>query len=177
MPRRPSRSSRRPSRIARWLVLWRTPVLLLVVMAAWWFVIRPLSDGQDWQRLDHDFTICGQGRSQSCVIDGDTLAIGFGANSRRIRLTGFDAPEIDGACPAEERAALAARAAVREWLLQKDIEWDGGDDPPRDQYGRELREMRRSLDEGKTEYLADFMIDRDLASANGWGAFPRDWCR
>jgi endonuclease YncB( thermonuclease family) len=91
--------------------------------------------------------------------------------ARRIRLTGFDAPELDGACPAEREAALKAKRALHEWLARRPFEWNGGADPPRDRYGRELRRARRGPDE-----LADAMIGRGLAVRGGRGAPVAGWC-
>ncbi|MEL7446155.1 MAG: hypothetical protein AAGK02_10110 [Pseudomonadota bacterium] len=172
------RRSRR-SPLLNWWMLWRVPVLLLIVMAGWWFLFRPLADGRGWIEISRDFSICGESSdvpSQGCVIDGDTLAIGFGANARRIRLTGFDAPELDGACNAEREAAVRSRQALHDWLANGRFEWNGSDQPPYDQYGRELREVRRIDGDGSTRYLAEDMIAQGLAAESGWNAEPKDWC-
>ncbi len=165
----------------RWWILWRVPILALIVMALWWFVFRPwASSADDWVSVDRDFGICGvrsSTPSQGCVIDGDTIAIGFSEGARRIRLTGFDAPELDGACSAEREKALEARDALHAWLAQDDVEWSGADDPAYDQYGRELREVRRRIARDRYEYLADHMLELGLAAESGWGTTPRDWCR
>lgn len=165
------------------------PVLVTIVAAAWWFIWRPIADsqgwdGQEWSRVDTAFALCGSskqgsnGRSRGCVIDGDTLMVyAPNARPRRIRLTGFDAPELDGACPAENALALDARQALADWLAAGPFEWTGAQEPPRDQYGRELRSVRRVSGEGSRETLADAMIDAGLAQANNWGAEPVDWCR
>jgi len=118
----------------------------------------------------------GSGNAAGCVVDGDTVIMGFGSERRRIRITGFDAPEIDGACAAEREVAQKARQHLHLWLNEGAFEWSGGDNPPRDQYGRALREVRRSLPDGERDNLADTMIDSGLASASGWGADPVDWC-
>ncbi len=167
--------------MVNWWVLWRAPVLMLIVMTVWWFVFRPIAEERDWAEVPHDFALCGEGRSRACVIDGDTLAIGFGPTSsrtgaRRIRLTGYDAPELDGACKAERELAITARTALHDWLAQGRIEWDGSDEPPRDKYGRELRSVRRINADGSRERLADTMIARGLASESGWGSSKEDWC-
>lgn len=160
-----------------WWVLWRVPVLLLIVMAVWWYGIRPLTEDRGWVRATDEFALCGDGSggAAGCVVDGDTLIIGFGPDRRRIRLTGYNAPELDGACEAERRLADAARTALNDWLAEGPFEWDGADEPPRDQYGRELRAVRR-VTSGKPELLADTMIGRGLAAESGWGAEPKDWC-
>lgn len=163
----------------KWWVLWRVPVLALVVMLLWWFVFRPIASEQGWVPVTREFGLCGErgsGATQGCVIDGDTLAIGFGAEGRRIRLTGFDAPELDGACASEIALAQQARTALHDWLDQGPFEWNGADQPPYDQYGRELRSARRTGPDGKTEYLADSMTSRGLAAESGWGIDPKNWC-
>ncbi|QPC98930.1 thermonuclease family protein [Qipengyuania soli] len=90
---------------------------------------------------------------------------------RRIRLTGFDAPEMDGACAAERTRAQEAKRALHAWLAGGPFEWNGGADPPRDKYGRELRAARRGKDE-----LADHMIGLGLAEGGGWTTQRIDWC-
>lgn len=126
-----------------------------------------------------DFPICGDSSSgaEGCVADGDTIIIGFGKDRRRIRLTGFDTPELNGACAAERKTALDAQKALRDWLALGVFQWNGADAPPYDQYGRELREVRRKSPQGETEYLAQTMIGRGLASESGWGSEPMDWCK
>lgn len=157
--------------------MWRVPALALIVMAAWWFVFRPIAQEQGWVTVDEGFALCGGGtRQPGCVVDGDTVIIGYGSERRRIRLTGFDAPEIDGPCEAERELAIAARAHLHEWLTEGPFEWNGADDPPRDQYGRELRRARRSGADGTSEELAEAMIASGLASESGWGIPRKDWC-
>ena len=170
--------SRTVSRLGDWWRVWRVPMLLLVVMALWWFVFRPIAAQEGWERVEHRFSICGErgSRQTGCVVDGDTLVLGFGAQQRRIRLTGFDTPELVGECDAESALARQARARLHQWLAQGPFEWDGVDGPPRDQYGRELRAVRRTSRDGDHEYLADTMIAEGLARENGWGSAPRNWC-
>lgn len=161
-----------------WWVMWRVPVFLFVVLAAWWYGVRPIIAEQGWVRVTDSFAVCGDnsGDADGCVVDGDTVIIGFGKNRRRIRLTGFDAPELDGECEAERNLASASRQALSDWLARGAFEWDGADDPPYDQYGRELRALRRINANGDREFLAETMISRGLASGSGWGAEPKDWC-
>jgi endonuclease YncB( thermonuclease family) len=161
-----------------WWLLWRVPVLLLAVMALWWFGFRPFAGEQGWVPVSERFALCGKGgaRAASCVVDGDTVVIGGGRAQRRIRLTGFDAPELEGACLAERRLALEAQRALHTWLARGGFEWNGGADPPRDQYGRELRAARRSAPGGRRELLANHMITRGLAGESGWGSSPVNWC-
>lgn len=177
-PRRPSRQSRRRQRWLTWWVLWRIPVLLLAIMLAWWFLYRPwVASLAEWEPAQYSFDICGErGRGFACVSDGDTVTLGYGSGARRIRLTGFDAPEIEGRCKKESALALRAQHELRGWLNQGKFEWDGGAEPPRDRYGRELRAVRRTLPDGSHASLAEHMIDMRLAEGPGpWER--RDWCR
>jgi endonuclease YncB( thermonuclease family) len=122
------------------------------------------AEGQ-WDAVERQFALCGNGSgAAACVIDGDTLAIG----ARRIRLTGYDAPELDGACEAERRLAQVARGELAAWLNLGAFEMEGGADPPRDIYGREWRAARRGGEE-----LADTMVERDLARRS---SLDRGWC-
>jgi endonuclease YncB( thermonuclease family) len=163
--------------LADWWLIWRVPVTLLIVMAVWWFGFRPAANAGEWVEVDTQFSLCGEReRGNGCVVDGDTLVIGFGEGRRRIRLIGFDTPEIDGACDAESALAQTARERLHQWLGEGAFEWSGAGDPPFDQYGRELREVRRIHPGKAPEYLADVMIEGGLAAENGWGAWPQDWC-
>ena len=148
----------------------RTALTLLVaaLTAAWWLYRDRLHPPEPVSVVDMRFGLCGDGTSHAaCVIDGDTLAIG----PRRIRLTGYDAPELDGACEAERAKAREARTALHTWLANGRFTWTGGANPPRDQYGRELREARRG-----DEALADAMVEAGLAEGDEWGAEAREWC-
>lgn len=126
---------------------------------------------RDSEETDLRFTLCGEQGSAACVIDGDTLAIG----QRRIRLTGFDAPELDGSCDAEKAKASEARVALRDWLNRDLFLMGGGDDVARDQYGRELRDVWRRTDQGD-EWVSEWMIQQGLAADNSWSGSEIDWC-
>ncbi|MEL7319235.1 MAG: hypothetical protein AAFN04_11420 [Pseudomonadota bacterium] len=173
-PRQSGRTS-----LFSWWNLWRVPTLVTIVAAIWWFGVRPITHEQGWVPVRMDFSVCGQGeRTTGCVVDGDTLRVDVrGQRPRRIRLTGFDTPELDGACEAERQLADQARQAVAAWLAKGPFEWNGADDPPYDQYGRELREIRRKASDGSAEYLGETLIDAGLADPSGWGELETDWCR
>ena len=152
----PARAGRR-----RWRWLFAFALIAVASLA-----VRYLPTGdEEWHPVERHFTICGTHGSQACVIDGDTLAIG----RRRIRLTGYDAPELDGGCEAERRLAAVAREELATWLNLGAFELQGGDDVPFDRYGRELRSARRGA-----ELLADTMVERDLARRS---RNDRGWCR
>lgn len=175
------RRARSPQRrwFLSWWNLWRVPTLVTIVAAIWWFGVRPITYEQGWVDVDAPFSLCGEGpRTRGCVIDGDTVILNLpGGRPRRIRFIGFDAPELEGACEAESTLARRSRQALLDWLDEGIFEWSGGEDPPFDQYGRELREVRRTAPDGSKIYLATAMMDAGLASESGWGAKETDWCR
>ncbi|QIQ87237.1 thermonuclease family protein [Erythrobacter sp.] len=163
-----------------WWLLWRVPALLGIVMAAWWFGVRPVLQERGWVAVETRFALCGEGSAGAggCVVDGDTVVVFESVGEpRRIRLMGFDAPELDGACETERALARKAREALHEWLGEGPFEWNGGAAPPRDRYGRELRRARRASGEGEEpEMLAEAMIARGLAARGGRDAPKADWC-
>lgn len=157
------RTGARPRRFPR--LAWM--LLIAALVAGWALLGDPRAPPPALSEVRMDFRLCGERGSGPCVIDGDTVAIG----KRRVRLTGYDAPELDGACEAERDKALAARRELHAWLARGSFSWTGGDEPPYDRYGRELREARRG-----DALLADHMIEAGLAEGSGWGAVRRDWC-
>ncbi len=168
---RPPRFDAAWQRRRRWSALWRkwrwllAPALFLVLLLGAWLMAQQQGWGQGrWDPMERQFTICGEGASAACVVDGDTLAIG----ARRIRLVGYDAPELDGQCRAERQLARVAREELASWLNLGAFEMEGGTDVPHDIYGRELRELRRG-----SEMLADTMVGRGLASRS---SADRSWC-
>ncbi|MBT8427222.1 MAG: hypothetical protein KJO02_04250 [Erythrobacter sp.] len=134
---------------------------------AWLFLGDRISPPEPVTTVGSTFRLCGTPGPGPCVIDGDTLAIG----NRRVRLTGYDAPEMDGACKLEIAKANRAKLELHAWLARGRFEWTGGTEPPYDRYGRELREARRGDD-----LLADHMIGAGLAEGTGWGASAVNWC-
>ncbi len=161
--------------LRQWWSWWRTPIFVLLLAGVWWLTRTSERPGE-WVTMGQSFGVCGErGRPHACVSDGDTVTLGYGNQARRIRLTGFDTPEMDGACPAESAQARLAQLALRDWLNAGVFEWSGGAEPNYDKYGRELRSVRRVLPDGSVEELAEVMIDAKLAEGDGpWES--RDWC-
>ncbi len=141
-------------------------LITLLVIAAASAIIWYWPAGE-WERVDTRFTLCGERGSQACVIDGDTFMIG----RRKIRITGYNAPELNGECPAEIALAKQSRNGLRDWLNADPFQMSGGDDPPYDQYGRELRALKRA-----NEWLSDAMLEKKLAQESGWGFERGGWC-
>lgn len=169
-PRFDARWNERRRRAARWQAWRRWLVLALILALA--AVLTRWQGGGDWQvEQGGAFTLCGAKRATRCVVDGDTVMLG----QRRVRLTGYDAPEVNGACEAERLLARRAQVALRDWLNRGPFQLDGGADPPRDTYGRELRAARRD-DAAGQEWLADTMVEAGLARTTGWGADEPGWC-
>lgn len=164
---RAGRKRRRTNTRAR---SWRRiPAWLVIAVAAGaigWFV-RQQGNGEIWVQQNSEFTLCENRASSACVIDGDTIMIG----KRKIRMSGYNAPELAGECSAEKSLALESRGALLQWLNAGPFLMSGGDEPPFDKYGRELREFRRGND-----WLADAMIRGGLAQQSGWGFVHGGWC-
>ncbi|MFN4114114.1 MAG: thermonuclease family protein [Sphingomonadaceae bacterium] len=174
-PNSPARFDARWQASRRWAARWRAArwwLLLGALLAGALLLARWQGMGGDWQAQETGkFALCGQARAANCVVDGDTVMLG----QRRVRLTGYDAPEMGGACEAERLLARRAQLALRDWLNRGPFELDGGADPPRDRYGRELRGARRSDAMGQ-EWLAEAMVEAGLARSTGWGAGEPGWC-
>lgn len=157
----------------RWRKRWpamRLALVLAGLAALVWSLQSQPTRGGEWEAVDARFAPCGPQGASHCAIDGDTLAIG----RRHIRLAGYDAPELDGACEDERQLARDARAELLRWANTGPFQLDGGTDPPRDRYGRELRHAMRRAGEGRREeWLAEHMLDQGLARRDRRDA---GWC-
>ena len=90
------------------------------------------------------------------VIDGDTLEW----KGERVRLMGFDAPEMKQSCERDGVTWLCgkeARKALAEWIGDQDVKCEGD---KRDRYGRLLAHC--SVD---GEDIGEWMVSRGLAVA------------
>ena len=113
-----------------------------------------------------EFTLCGEGNPQQCVIDGDTIRYG----GLKIRLEDIDAPETyQFKCPSE--LALGQRAASRLLQLVNAGSFELVRRGSRDEdiYGRKLRTIERN---GRS--LGDVMVVEGLARR--WDGARRSWC-
>lgn len=76
---------------------------LAIILAGTWWVMGLNTSGGDWQEKRATFPVCDTRGAESCVIDGDTIAIG----KRKIRMTGYNAPAPN--CAASNASARTAR--------------------------------------------------------------------
>ena len=149
----------------RWGWRLRTLLLLGLLLALSWWLSRPPPPSVGPERVAEHFTRCGAGPAHSCVVDGDSFRLG----SRRIRIRGIDAPEIEGACAAETE--LAARSADRlvELLGRGPFIMTATRGDERDRYGRELRTVTR---DGRS--IGDAMVEAGLA--HDYRGSKTSWC-
>jgi endonuclease YncB( thermonuclease family) len=125
----------------------------------------------DPETVAGQFTRCGPGRGEMCVIDGDTFKIG----DAKYRVTGIDTAEVDAACPAEAAQAEASTAALQGWLNRGAFQITTRLDEPTDRYGRTLAIVKRVRADGSEDRLADWMTDH--GGARGYdGGFRAGWC-
>lgn len=105
--------------------------------------------------------ICGSER-HSCVVDGDTIWL----NGVKIRLEGYDTPEINGSCPGEPALAQKATQRLSELLSIGGTIYYSGD---QDRFGRELANITV---QGKD--VGDILISEGLARS--WPDGREFWC-
>lgn len=106
--------------------------------------------------------LCGSGKRINCIVDGDTIWV----RGEKIRLEGFNAPEMNGSCDRERRMAIQARDELRRALNGREfmIERNG-----QDRYGRTLATIRVG---GRD--VGDGLISKGLA--HEWRGYKESWC-
>ncbi|MEZ5743797.1 MAG: thermonuclease family protein [Sphingomonadaceae bacterium] len=170
-PKKPRGSKR------RWLRPWMFWLVASIGIGLWVAkdpaLLEPPSVlASDPERLDGKFTLCGTTGSANCVIDGDTIRVG----KRSIRIIGIDAPEIrDARCEAEGVAGRKARDGLLALLNAGPVQMVGRIDDPRDQYGRELRALRRVATDGTETSIADQLVAQGLVREYRGGS-RQGWC-
>ena len=175
-PKTPKFHTRSHRKRSSWWNRWSVTISALVIAASAWvlskYEVVDLVGSGDWKVVHGKFTQCGRGRGANCVIDGDTVMLA----RTKVRLRDYNAPELDGECDQENALARRSRDELLDWLNQGDLLMDGGEEPPHDQYGRELRTAKRPVENGRDEYLSDHMIKAGLAQETGWDAPRGGWC-
>jgi micrococcal nuclease len=146
---------------------WRLRMLLLLslLLGLSWWLQRPPAPSVGPERVAEYFTRCGSGSSLACVVDGDSFRLG----KRRIRIRGIDAPEREGACPAETELAERSAAKLTELLNAGPFTMTAVGRDERDQYGRELRVLTRG---GRS--IGDAMVAARLA--HDYRGRKQSWC-
>lgn len=106
--------------------------------------------------------VCVSGKRINCVVDGDTIWV----RGEKIRLEGFNAPEMNGTCGRERRMALQARDELQRALNSRafTIERNGTD-----RYRRTLATIRAG---GRDVGVG--LISKGLA--HEWRGFKEGWC-
>ena len=123
------------------------------------------------ERIEARFTRCGGFGATYCVVDGDTIRLG----KRRIRLVGFDAPEVHARCAAEAEGAERATQALQSWLNRGPFDLVVAPHTSlTDRYGRDLRAVLRESGDG-TEALSGYMVRRGYARVYDGGR-RAGWC-
>lgn len=151
--------------------------MLFAILAGLWptldpaLVEPPAFLSTDPERVAVQFTRCGRGRGQACVVDGDTFKLG----QRKIRIVGIDAPETHPAnCPEEARLGEAATAELMRLLNQGPFTMTGRIDNARDRYGRDLRVITRTRPDGTSQSIAEDM--RTSGLARRYLGSKSSWC-
>ncbi|MEO7603327.1 MAG: thermonuclease family protein [Sphingomicrobium sp.] len=157
--------------LGRWWRRLRMVGLLVLLLALSWWLSRPPPPSVGPERVAERFTRCGQSSGFACVVDGDSFHLG----KRRIRIRGIDAPEREGACPAEIVLAERSAARLAELLGAGPFTMTvvGGNE--RDQYGRELRVLTRRGNDGRTRSIGTAMVEAGLA--HDYRGHKTSWCR
>ncbi|HET7709836.1 MAG TPA: thermonuclease family protein [Sphingomicrobium sp.] len=159
----------------QWLGRLRPFILGGILLSVWpamdpALVEPPAFLSTEPERVHAQFTRCGRGRGQACVIDGDTFRLG----SRRIRIIGIDAPEVHARCPREAALAQAATARLQALLNQGPFVMVGRFDDMADRYGRDLRRIERRRADGTVQSIAQEMRASGLATR--YLGYKANWC-
>lgn len=112
------------------------------------------------------FSICGSGRRDNCVVDGDT----FWMNGAKIRIADIDTPELSPPrCAREKSLGEAAKHELLSQLNAGGIEIASAGKRDTDRYGRQLRIVLR---DGRS--ITETMVEKGLARR--WEGSRRSWC-
>lgn len=117
-------------------------------------------------REDAHFHICSGPVRVTCVVDGDTIWY----RGEKIRLVGFDAPEISNpGCTRERRLGERAKLRLRDWLHEGAFSFSPNPDGrSEDRYGRSLRVVSRRGANVAGVMLAEGLAERRGGRANAW---------
>ena len=115
--------------------------------------------------VDRHFSLCGGGRRNNCVVDGDT----FWLAGEKIRIADINTPEVSSPqCAAEARLGKRATSRLQALLNAGPFEVRGGA-RDEDVYGRKLRTLHR---DGRS--IGGVMVSEGLA--HPWRGRKESWC-
>jgi len=110
--------------------------------------------------------LCAEARTQTCVIDGDTIRW----NGATVRLADIDAPEIfDFDCEAEHALGRQATMRLRDLLNSGPVRVAEAGTRDEDRYGRKLR----IVGDGQGSF-GNILVTEGLARA--WDGARHPWC-
>ena len=161
----------------QWLGRLRPFILGAILLSIWpaadpALIEPPEFLGTEPAKVSETFSICGRGRSNYCVVDGDTFRLG----SRRIRIIGIDAPETHPArCAAEAERGEQATVKLQALLNDGPFEMTGWAHNRRDRYGRELMSVTRTRPDGTEQSIAADMRNSGMARYYT-GGLRGSWC-
>lgn len=148
---------RRRLRLPSW-----TAAVLLVGMAVAVGALTLKTAQSEAKTYSRNMPICNSSKRINCVVDGDTIWL----DGEKIRLEGFNTPEMNGECNRESQLARKARSKLSRALSSNPFEVARGG---HDRYGRRLATVSvNSVDVG------DPLIRDGLAHV--WRGRKQDWC-
>ncbi len=106
--------------------------------------------------------ICGSAKRITCVVDGDTIWI----EGEKIRLEGFNSPEVNGRCEREKDLAKKATDELQAILSSEPISITRNG---RDRYKRTLATISNSQGD-----IGALMIAKGVA--HKWRGRKESWC-
>jgi len=106
--------------------------------------------------------ICGGGKRITCVVDGDTIWI----EGEKIRIQGFNTPEVQGQCRREKELAKRATRELQAILSSGPITITR---TGKDRYKRTLATIRNSSGD-----ITNLMIAKGVA--HEWRGRREGWC-
>lgn len=117
------------------------------------------------QRSTEIFSICGDGRRVTCVVDGDT----FWFRGAKIRIADIDTPELSPPrCERERQRGMAAKRRLLEILNSGPLVFRSTA-RDEDRFGRKLRVVYRG-----DRSVGDILVAEGLARK--WEGSRRGWC-
>lgn len=112
------------------------------------------------------FPLCSGPVRETCVVDGDTIWY----RGEKIRLVGFDTPEISNpGCAREAQLGEQAKLRLQEWLNAGAFRLEPNPEGrSEDRYGRRLLVVSRGGESVGDAMLADGLAERRGGRRNAW---------